>query len=75
CHTITGTNANARKAPDLTHLGSRQTLAAAALPNTPAQLAAWIRNPQQFKPGTNMPANDFTPQDMQALVAYLESLK
>jgi cytochrome c oxidase subunit 2 len=75
CHAIEGTSAGARKAPDLTHVGSRTTIAAGTLPNRPAELARWIANPQDFKPGVNMPATTLSPADMDALVAYLGSLK
>jgi cytochrome c oxidase subunit 2 len=75
CHNVAGTDATAFKAPDLTHMGSRRTLAAGSLPNTPDRLAAWIADPQKFKPGSNMPGHQFAPDDMQALVTWLESLK
>lgn len=75
CHAIEGTEASARQAPSLTHLGSRATLAAGRLPNTPEHLASWITDPQAHKPGTNMPAHPFAREDLQALVAYLEGLK
>ncbi len=51
CHTVTGTVANGRFGPDLTHLMSRATLAAGAMPNTPENLRAWIDDPNIFKPG------------------------
>jgi cytochrome c oxidase subunit 2 len=75
CHAISGTSANARRAPDLSHLASRRMLAAGALPNTPEQLASWIENPQRHKPGVNMPPLQLPPQDMQDLVSYLASLQ
>jgi cytochrome c oxidase subunit 2 len=75
CHAIEGTSAGARKGPDLTHLGARTTIAAGTLPNRAAELARWIANPQDFKPGSNMPATTLSSDDMGALVAYLESLK
>jgi cytochrome c oxidase subunit II len=75
CHAIQGTPANGQQAPDLTHLASRRTLAAGTLPNTPAQLAAWISDPQTHKPGANMPATPLSGDDLEALVAYLGSLK
>jgi cytochrome c oxidase subunit II len=75
CHAIQGTLANAQHAPDLTHVASRQTLAAGTLRNTPDQLAAWIGDPQKYKPGTNMPATPLSKDDIDALVAYLGSLK
>jgi cytochrome c oxidase subunit 2 len=75
CHAIQGTNARATVGPDLTHIGARKLLAAGALPNTPENLAAWITNPQNTKPGVRMPANPFSADDLNALVDYLESLK
>jgi cytochrome c oxidase subunit 2 len=75
CHAIQGTTASARKAPDLTHVASRTTLAAGTLPNTPSNLAAWILDPQKIKPGVNMPAHPLAPQDLQALLAYLGTLR
>jgi cytochrome c oxidase subunit II len=71
CHAISGTPAGSRIGPDLTHLASRKTIAAGTLPNTRGNLAGWIVNPQQIKPGTKMPANQLDPADLQALLAYL----
>jgi cytochrome c oxidase subunit 2 len=75
CHAIQGTSANAKSAPDLTHLATRRTIAAGTLPNTRGHLAGWIADPQQIKPGVNMPATTLPPEDLLALVTYLESLK
>lgn len=75
CHAIAGTPAGSRIGPDLTHLASRQTIASGTLPNTRGNLAGWILNPQAFKPGTRMPPNQLNPDDLQALLTYLESLK
>ena len=75
CHSVQGTHAGATAGPDLTHLASRRTIAAGTLPNTPGNLAGWIVNPQGVKPGALMPANQLDPKDLQALLAYLESLK
>ena len=75
CHTISGTTAAATLGPDLTHVGSRQTIAAGTLRNTDASLYSWISDPQRIKPGVLMPANKLSPRDMQALVAYLRQLK
>jgi cytochrome c oxidase subunit 2 len=74
CHAISGTDASAVQGPDLTHLASRQTIAAGVLPNTPQTLAAWILDPQSVKPGANMPPNALPPADLSALVAYLRTL-
>ena len=75
CHAIQGTSANALKAPDLTHVGSRTTLAAGTLPNTTEDMQRWIRDPQKIKPGSNMPASTLAEDDLRALAAYLGSLK
>lgn len=75
CHAIGGEPAFARLGPDLTHLASRRTLAAGTLPNTPGNLAGWIVDPQSVKPGAEMPANHLAPDQLQALLAYLETLK
>ncbi|MFL6585085.1 MAG: cytochrome c oxidase subunit II [Chthoniobacterales bacterium] len=75
CHNINGTSARATVGPDLTHLGSRDMLAAGAMPNTRGYLAGWIANPQNIKPGVRMPPNNLSSDDLNALVDYLESLK
>jgi cytochrome c oxidase subunit 2 len=75
CHAIRGTPAGAKAAPDLTHLASRQTLAAGTLPNVPGHLAGWIVDAQRLKPGNKMPPNSLTGSDLQALLAYLTSLQ
>jgi cytochrome c oxidase subunit 2 len=75
CHTVQGTLAQGKRAPDLTHVASRQLLAAGALPNTPQHLASWIADPQKHKPGTNMPATPLSDADLAAIVAYLGTLK
>ena len=75
CHNIQGTDASAQVAPDLTHIASRQTLAAGTVPNTPGHLAAWIVDPQRMKPGTKMPATQLTSDELHALLAYLEGLQ
>lgn len=75
CHAIAGTPAGSRIGPDLTHLASRRTIAAGTLPNTRANLAGWILDPQSFKPGVKMPSTQLRPDDLQALLAYLESLE
>jgi cytochrome c oxidase subunit II len=75
CHSINGTEASAVHAPDLTHLAGRRMLGAGVLPNTREHLASWISDPQAHKPGVNMPAHAFTPGQLDALVAYLQSLQ
>jgi cytochrome c oxidase subunit 2 len=75
CHAIQGTLAGARVGPDLTHIGARQTLAAGLMSNTSDNMAAWLKDPQQFKPGAKMPATGLSDEELRALVAYMESLK
>jgi cytochrome c oxidase subunit 2 len=75
CHTIQGTLAGSRVGPDLTHVASRRTLAAGTIANTRANLTGWILDPQAIKPGTHMPATKLAADDLQALVAYLETLR
>jgi cytochrome c oxidase subunit 2 len=75
CHSIEGTPAGSHAGPDLTHLASRRTIAAGTLPNTRGALAGWIVDPQGVKPGANMPPNMLKPQDLDALLTYLQSLK
>src|SRR5229473_2734828 len=75
CHTVSGTVANGRFGPDLTHLMSRDTIAAGAAPNTPESLRLWIRNPDAIKPGSLMPAMELNDQELDALTAYLETLR
>ena len=75
CHAIDGTSAAARKAPDLTHVGARTTLAAGTLPNGTSEMQRWIADPQRLKPGVNMPASTLSGADLGALAAYLLSLK
>ena len=76
CHAIRGLPAPAEVGPDLTHLGSRQTLGAGVIDNTPANLRRWIRDAQSIKPGVLMPAfQSLRQDDLDALVEYLESLR
>jgi cytochrome c oxidase subunit 2 len=75
CHAIRGTSATSRVGPDLTHLASRTSLAALALPNTRERLAQWIRDPQSVKPGSQMPALHLTDAEISKLVSYLETLR
>ncbi len=75
CHTITGTAAQGRVGPDLTHVGSRTTIAAGLLENTPQNLSAWLRDPPGVKPGARMPNLNLSEEELGALVAYLQSLK
>ncbi len=75
CHMIRGTQARGQVGPDLTHVGSRSTLAALTLPNTQAALAQWLRDPQHIKPGNRMPDLGLSEADIRDLDSYLEGLK
>ena len=75
CHTIQGTQANAGVGPNLTHLAARAGIAAETLPNTRGHLSGWVANAQAIKPGSLMPPNSLSSEDLQALLDYLQSLK
>ncbi|HVP55874.1 MAG TPA: cytochrome c oxidase subunit II [Candidatus Eisenbacteria bacterium] len=75
CHTVAGTNARGKFGPDLTHLMSRETLAAGAAPNTKENLRLWIKDPDAIKPGCLMPAMQLSDQEIDAVTAYLMTLR
>jgi len=76
CHTVRGTSATGTVGPDLTDFGGRETIGAGLLENNSRNLADWIRDAPELKPGTAMPSfHDLTDRDVQAIVAYLESLQ
>lgn len=83
CHVIRGQQVGGSIAyPDLTHVGSRTTIAGGLLENNPVEMRRWIHNPSLVKPGNKMWVDGYlrngihlTPDDEVALVAYLQSLK
>jgi cytochrome c oxidase subunit 2 len=75
CHAISGTVADGRFGPDLSHLMSRDTIAAGAAPNTPENLRRWIQNPDAIKPGSRMPAMELSDRELDAVTAYLTTLR
>ena len=76
CHTIRGTAASGEMGPDLTHVGSRQSLAAGVLDNHIGTMAGWIAGAQDIKPGNKMPSEpQFTGVELRALSAWLGSLQ
>jgi len=75
CHTVAGTAANGRFGPDLTHLMSRETIASGIAPNTPENLRRWIRRPDDLKPGSLMPPMGLSDPQLDAVTAYLVSLR
>jgi len=75
CHAIAGTSAKGTFGPDLTHLMSRQTIAAGAARNTIGSLIAWIYNPAVIKPGSKMPAMGLSTAQAAAVAEYLVTLR
>ncbi len=89
CHAIEGTQAPGIIGPNLTRIGSRLTIAAGMLENTPQNLEAWLRDPHAIKPGAQMPAaqagvtyegQTFPPtnlndEQIRALAAWLSSMR
>ena len=75
CHTISGTAAFGRMGPNLTHLMSRETLAAGIIANNAQNLKAWIADPDTFKPGSLMPALHLSDRENAEITAYLLTLK
>jgi len=75
CHTVAGTVATGRFGPDLTHVASRDTIASGAVPNTAANIRAFVNNPAYFKPGALMPPMHLNDHDLDAVTTYLTTLK
>lgn len=76
CHTVRGTNARGVLGPDLTHLASRKRLGAGVLPNEPAALERWLREPDVLKPEVHMPAFGMLADDeIRALATWLGGLR
>jgi cytochrome c oxidase subunit 2 len=76
CHTVRGTDAKGERGPDLTHVGSRTTLAAGLLPNNPGTMAGWIASSQHLKPGNLMPSFEaMNGRELRVLAEYLTSLR
>ena len=74
CHAVRGTPAAGKAAPDLTHFGSRITVAG-VVSNTRGTLAGWIADPHSLKPGVRMPRTYLSPDELLSLTSYLESLE
>ena len=76
CHTVRGTPAAGLLGPDLTHVGSRRSIAAATSPNTASTVAGWIASSQHMKPSSKMPSFDMLADgELRAIAAYMVSLK
>jgi cytochrome c oxidase subunit 2 len=74
CHAVRGAGAGGNLGPDLTHLMSRNMIASGTLPNNTGNLHGWIANAQGLKPGSRMPPQNLTPEELHAVVAYLQNL-
>ncbi len=74
CHALRGTDAAGTLGPDLSHLMSRQTIAAATLPNDSAHLLGFIADPQAAKPGSMMPQPEISTAELRDIHAYLTTL-
>jgi cytochrome c oxidase subunit II len=75
CHTTVARAPSSGKGPSLAHLASRQTLGGGISPNTRENLMLWLTKPQDAKPGNRMPDPSLSPDERNALLAYLESLR
>jgi cytochrome c oxidase subunit 2 len=75
CHNIAGTPASGTVGPDLSHLASRRTIAAGTMPMSEGNLYGWVADPQSIKAGNHMPTIGLEPDQLHAVVAYLETLK
>lgn len=75
CHSVRGTDAAGVFGPDLSHLMTRQTIAAGTLPNSTGYLSGWIADPQAMKPGNLMPQLELTGPELADIRAYLQTLK
>ena len=74
CHAIAGTIADGRFGPELSHLMSRETIAAGIERNNAQNLRAWIQNPDALKPGARMPAMGLSDQELDEVTAYMMTL-
>ncbi|MCC9606464.1 cytochrome c oxidase subunit II [Blastopirellula sp. JC732] len=75
CHTIRGEPAVGKFGPDLTHLMSRETIAAGVLENNRENLSDWLADPDHAKPGSRMPNMRLSPTEVKQLVDYLMTLE
>ncbi len=87
CHTVRGQEGVGVSGPDLTHIGSRTTIAGGVLENSKENLHRWLTDPNGVKPGNKMWTTGYNDSasgkeifrinddEARALVAYLHSLK
>jgi cytochrome c len=76
CHTVPGVEGpQGSLAPSLAGIGSRPTITLAAVPNSPETMAKFIQNPTSVNPQSSMPPIAVAGNDVQDIVAYLQTLK
>ncbi len=75
CHTVRGTAAAGTAGPDLTHVASRPTLGAGPFPNNEENRSTWVSDPHTLKRGVAMPAAELSREDLEAVLAYMGSLR
>jgi heme/copper-type cytochrome/quinol oxidase subunit 2 len=75
CHTVRGTGAGGVVGPDLTHIMTRQGLAAETLPNTIGYLSGWISDPQRINPGNLMPTLALSAAQLTAIRSFMQTLQ
>lgn len=75
CHAIPGVPGAAGNAGPPLELFGRRSYIAGGIPNTPANLARWLDNPQAMKPGTAMPDLGVSPGEARHMAAYLDTLR
>ncbi|MGS1097414.1 cytochrome c oxidase subunit II (plasmid) [Aquamicrobium terrae] len=76
CHRVAGTEADGSVGPDLSHVGSRETLGAGILPNSEGTLRDFIAHPHVIKPNSKMPAFSMLPErDIGEIAAWLKGLE
>ena len=67
--------AGGQMGPDLSRLMQRTTIASGMFPNNAGHLSGWIANPDRLKPGTRMPRVDLSGPDIDAIRAFLLTLR
>jgi cytochrome c oxidase subunit 2 len=75
CHTIQGTPAQGQVGPNLTHVASRQSFAGSMFELNDENLRAWLHDPPGVKPGSKMPNLQLSDDEVNNLVAYLQTLR
>lgn len=75
CHIVTSIpQARGRVGPDLSTYATQPQIAG-LVPNTPENLARFLKNPSAVKPGTAMPNLGLSDQQVANLVAFMQGLR